>query len=220
MLATGCLGQPTSNVLHGGAGGKVDARAQEAAVGSVARVHAKLCDGSASGSAFVVDQHTLVTNKHVVEGAQTLSLDLPDGRSGVPVEATDVDPDEDLAVLHADADLPAPLSLDLQDPIPGDLVEAVGYPLGGPLTPAPGRVIDYTDGTRFQHVGQLLRTSVAIRPGNSGGPLLDRSGAVAGVVFAVQYADGEALVIPATRLRARLAEADGFTPLEAGCGGA
>lgn len=61
-------------------------------------------------------------------------------------------------------------------------------------------MIEYVDGARFHAAGCVIRASVDLRSGNSGGPLLDAAGHVAGVVFAVQVHDGIALAVPVSRL--------------------
>ncbi len=75
-------------------------------------------------------------------------------------------------------------------------VAAVGYPLGGPFTITEGVVIDRIDGFDFNVPGDILRISAEVQPGNSGGPLLDRRGRVAGVVYAIERATGLGLAIP------------------------
>ena len=65
---------------------------------------------------------------------------------------------------------------------------AVGYPLGGPLTLSPGKVIGYLDGNtlpgEIAFDGKVMQLSTQIKHGNSGGPLLDSKGRVVGVIFA------------------------------------
>jgi S1-C subfamily serine protease len=152
------------------------------------RVRNISCTGVATGSGFALDPHTIITNRHVVEGAAALELNTWDGIS------IDADVDEastarlvDIAATKVDQALPT-VARPGPDPEPGQPVTAVGYPLGGPLTLSPGRVVRIFDGRTlpagFAFDGEVIEVSSKIKPGNSGGPLLDRRGRLVGVVFA------------------------------------
>ncbi|MCW2776483.1 MAG: peptidase and chymotrypsin/Hap [Frankiales bacterium] len=204
------LATPAAETVGGVlAGGAVDASAREDAVvrasRAVVRVRNRTCDGLATGSGFAVGPHRLVTNRHVVEGARHLTLDTSDGQQ-LEVEVAAEADDDDLAVITTTEVLPAPLQLAAEEAAPGALVTALGFPLGGPLSRQDGRVIDRVAGARFETPSEVLRSDVHIRPGNSGGPLLDSTGHVVGVVFAVELSGGDALALPVTRLRAVLAQ--------------
>jgi len=139
-----------------------------------------------AGSGFVYDdQGHVVTNYHVVEGAERITVKLP---SGSVYEATVVgeDPSTDLAVVKIDApDLPRALPVaDSSQLRVGQFAVAIGNPFRQESTMTLGiisalqRVIESPDG-RF--IGEAIQTDAAINPGNSGGPLLNLSGAVIGV---------------------------------------
>lgn len=139
-----------------------------------------------TGSGFIYDaKGHIVTNYHVVENAEELSVTLADGRV-YPATVVGVDPSNDLAVIHIEADdLPEPITLgDSDDLRVGQFVVAIGNPFGqaGTLTvgviSALGRIIESPDG-RF--IGEAIQTDAAINPGNSGGPLLDLQGRVIGI---------------------------------------
>ncbi len=139
-----------------------------------------------TGSGFIYDDlGHIITNYHVVENAEELSVTLADGRT-YPAETIGQDPTNDLAVIRIHAeDLPEPIPLgDSDDLRVGRFVVAIGNPFGleGTLTvgviSSLGRVIQGPDG-RF--IGEVIQTDAAINPGNSGGPLLDLSGRVIGV---------------------------------------
>ena len=139
-----------------------------------------------TGSGFIYDDlGHIITNYHVVENAEELSVTLADGRT-YPAEMVGQDPTNDLAVIRVRADdLPGPIPLgDSDDLRVGRFVLAIGNPFGleGTLTvgviSSLGRVIQGPDG-RF--IGEVIQTDAAINPGNSGGPLLDLSGRVIGV---------------------------------------
>jgi S1-C subfamily serine protease len=152
------------------------------------RVRNISCQGIATGSGFGIDDHTIITNRHVLAGAAVLELNTWDGTS------LDADVDQsttgrlvDIGVTKVAAALPAVAELG-PDPKPGQKVTAVGYPLGGELTLSPGRVIGYLDGRRLPGEiafdGKVMQVSSRIKHGNSGGPLLDAKGRVVGVIFA------------------------------------
>jgi S1-C subfamily serine protease len=139
-----------------------------------------------TGSGFIYDdQGHIVTNYHVVENAEELSVTLADGET-YPAESVGVDPSTDLAVLRIDVDeLPRPAPLGESDNLRvGQFVVAIGNPFGLERTltvgviSSLGRVIESPDG-RF--IGEVIQTDAAINRGNSGGPLLDLEGRVIGV---------------------------------------
>jgi S1-C subfamily serine protease len=140
--------------------------------------------GTTSGSGFVVDAdgHVL-TNKHVVRGCASVRVRSDSMR---PVVATVVatDPDDDLALLLAAQPLLAPARFRANaGPRPGDDVVAVGFPLVGLLADQ----MHVSVGTVNALAGLYndlhnLQMSAPVQPGNSGGPLLDGSGNVVGVV--------------------------------------
>ena len=148
----------------------------------------------------------ILTNAHVVEGAQTLTVTLKDGREfeGQVVESN---PDKDLAVVKVDAaDLPTAEIGSSADLEVGQLVIAIGSPLGeftnsvtsGVLS-AIGREIQVPDEQtgRVHTLTNLLQTDAAINPGNSGGPLLDEHGRIVGINTAVAGgANGIGFAIP------------------------
>ena len=152
------------------------------------RVRNISCSGIATGSGFPIDEHTIITNRHVLAGAAVLELNTWDGTS------LDADVDEsstarlvDIGATRVAAKLPAIAELG-PDPKPGQKVTAVGYPLGGQLALSPGRVVGYLDGHslpgEIAFPGRVMQVSSRIKHGNSGGPLLDARGRVVGVIFA------------------------------------
>lgn len=207
------FGRPTASVSAVGgilSGGRTSvgswASVTAAARESVIRVRNRTCDGLDTGSGFVVAPRTVLTNAHVVRGGVQLSLNTADG---LPVSATSVDilSGEDLAVIHTAATLPPPLNIAAQDPVPGDLTEALGYPLGRKFAVASGRIVSFSSGKPYAHNSRVLRSSVEIHPGNSGGPLINSTGQVVGVVTAIDLNDGIAIAIPDSRVRERLSAA-------------
>lgn len=166
--------------------------AVSAVAGSIVEVQADepKCGTESSGSGWVVASDRVITNAHVVAGSSSTDV-LVDGKSErLPATVVGYDPETDLAVLDVPGLTAKPL---LQNPTgqpSGASVFAAGYPGGGPYTVAPGRVRDtiraigkdiYDDKTVTREVYSLR---AIVRPGDSGGPLLDPQGRVTGVVFA------------------------------------
>lgn len=150
------------------------------------------------GSGFVIDRDGhIITNQHVVAGAQEIEIDFPSGAKAW-AELVAVDPDSDLAVLKVDvpADSLTPLPLGDSDLVRvGDRVVAIGNPFGlsGTMTSgivsALGRTLDSehaSPGGQPFSAGDIIQTDAAINPGNSGGPLLNLRGEVIGVNRAIR----------------------------------
>ncbi len=166
----------------------------------------------AQGSGFVWDtQGHIVTNNHVVEGANQISVTFSDGTI-VPAEVTGTDGDSDLAVIKVDvpADELKPVQLaDSTQVKVGELVVAIGNPfaLQNTMTmgivSALGRTLpteaDATGGLSYS-IPDIIQTDAPINPGNSGGVLVDDTGRVVGVTAAiesaVQSSAGIGFVIP------------------------
>lgn len=158
------------------------------------RVRNLTCTEFGTGSGFAISSSTLITNRHVIEGARELEVNLSDGHT-LTVAAAEVGVLGDVAVVTVNGTLP--MVADLGGRVrPGSEITAVGYPLGGRLTISPGTLIDKIDGSEFAVPGTIVRTTADVQPGNSGGPLLDASGRVAGVVFAIEIETGLSLAIP------------------------
>jgi S1-C subfamily serine protease len=152
------------------------------------------CGVDSEGSGWVVSRGRVVTNAHVVAGASTIVV--RQSGAATPIRATLIafDPGRDLAVLDV-TDLSAP-ALDIgADLTSGAQAYAAGYPGNGPYTVSPERVRDrvIARGTDIYQSGTVDRDIYAlrgtVRPGNSGGPLLDTEGKVVGVVFARSTTD-------------------------------
>jgi S1-C subfamily serine protease len=145
--------------------------------------------GTATGSGFVVDEDgTIVTNAHVVDGADQVTVSFEEGGEAIDAEVSGVDPDTDLAVLKIDPSEVEDLTVlplgDSSDLEVGDPVVAIGNPFGLQRTVTTGivsalqRQIDAPSGFSISNV---IQTDASINPGNSGGPLLDAQGRVIGI---------------------------------------
>ncbi|MGN8550971.1 UNVERIFIED_CONTAM: MarP family serine protease [Microbacterium sp. SLM126] len=168
-----------------------------AAAASVARVSgtAFSCGRSSTGSGFVVAPDRIVTNAHVVAGVERPLVELP-GVAAREGRIVYFDPIDDLAVIAVDGLGVAPLPFATTLPA-GSPAVVQGYPLGGPFTMVGAGVLSagtvpipdiYDESAAPREIYDLR---AAVRPGNSGGPLLTEDGAVAGVVFARAENDAE-----------------------------
>jgi len=157
------------------------------------------CGFEGTGSAVAITPNELVTNKHVVEGARTLSIVTTSGHR-IAVRSWVVSTSDDLALLRlSDPLFDHPVDVAADPTMPGNLVVVMGYPLGGPLTVGRGRVLDVTPDPSGS--GQTtIQASVDTLPGNSGGPLLDTHGRLIGIVRAINLENGSAEAIPSARV--------------------
>jgi S1-C subfamily serine protease len=156
---------------------------------------------TAVGSGVLVKPGYLLTNEHVVRGAQELRLTFASGQPlMVDARRVTADPMTDLAIIHLPDDLPemvraqADVTTEFADSDKtvqvGDWVLAVGSPLGLKQTvthgviSAKGRLLHLLD------LVELIQTDASINPGNSGGPLFDQLGRVAGINVAIASDNG------------------------------
>jgi S1-C subfamily serine protease len=178
------------------------------------RVRNVSCLGIGVGSGFAIARDVLVTNRHVLAGADTVEVSTWDGRT-LSATAAEVGVLGDLGLAYVRGRLPQVGTYGAA-PKPGDEVTVVGYPGGEELTLAPGTVIDLPPGRRYGIEGRIMRLTSHVEPGNSGGPVLDRRGKIAGVVYAYELGTGFGLAIPVDTLR-RLVREGGYEPVPA-CG--
>ena len=139
-----------------------------------------------SGSGFFINEDGyILTNNHVVEGTDEVSIILSDGtEQRATIVGTDIY--SDIAVLKTEGNVPAVAKLGNSDVLqPGESVIAIGSPLGNfkntvtvGVVSATGRAIDTGQGYQIE---DLVQTDAAINHGNSGGPLVNLAGEVVGV---------------------------------------
>jgi S1-C subfamily serine protease len=138
--------------------------------------------GTSGTGFFISRQGHVITNAHVVNGCKSITVQQPGGTQAA-ASTVSLDKQNDLALLQTGSAPPAIAALRGARPIrPGEAVVAYGFPLtglmssGGVLTTGTVNALSGTgDDTRY------LQISAPIQPGNSGGPLLDMSGAIVGV---------------------------------------
>jgi S1-C subfamily serine protease len=162
-------------------------------------------DGVATGTGFAIAGGRIVTNQHVVDGAEEVVVRLRGRRVRSHVLGSDAS--TDLAILR----LPRERARSLRtltlgqsaDVRPGDTAIAIGNPFGlartltAGVVSAVGRRITAPDGARIR---DAIQTDAAVNPGNSGGPLLDERGRVIGVI-AQSRGDGLSFAVPIDTLR-------------------
>jgi len=169
------------------------------------------------GSGFIIDrQGIILTNAHVVSGADRVRINLQDGRT-FKGEVRGIDRLSDLAVVKIEGkNLPiAPLG-DSSELEVGDWAIAVGNPLGLDSTVTLGIISTLNRSSAQVGIRDLrldfIQTDAAINPGNSGGPLLNERGEVIGINTAIQAgAEGIGFAIPidkAKAIQARLARGE------------
>jgi len=166
-----------------------------AAAASVVRINgtAYACGQNQSGSGFVIAKDRIVTNAHVVAGVQQPIVQAPNGQT-LDGRIVYFDPQNDLAVI-AVSGLRAP-TLGLGNPLAvGDDGVVDGYPFGGPFTTGGAQVLARSTESVENIYGsarsnrELYTLAADIEPGNSGGPLLETNGSIAGIVFAKSSTD-------------------------------
>ncbi len=166
-----------------------------AASRSVVRVIGTACGLAIEGSGWVAAPDTIVTNAHVVAGEQDTTVEVGGAPPGLPAHAIAFDPTDDIAVLRVPELGLSALSL-AESPAEGTAGAIVGYPENGPLEEVAGRIgrtqtVLTQDAYGHGPVSRLLTPlRGVVRPGNSGGPLVDVSGSVLTTVFAGTVGSG------------------------------
>ena len=142
--------------------------------------------GSGSGVIFDADEGLIITNSHVIQKADNISVTLNDGRN---YEATVIgkDPDTDIALLKIDADNLIDIAFADSDQLRvGDFVIAIGNPFGLRQTVTSGIVSGLgRSGLGIESYEDFIQTDASINPGNSGGALINLHGELVGINTAI-----------------------------------
>ncbi len=163
------------------------------------------------GSGIVLRKEGLIlTNFHVVEGANTITVTLFNGES-YPAKKIGEDPNTDIAILKIEAPANSLVPIEFADSsqlLVGQLVYAIGNPFGLERTMTRGIIsaLNRTIGSKKQYriIRGMIQIDAAINPGNSGGPLFDSAGRLIGMNTAIHSQIGESsgvgFAIPANTL--------------------
>ncbi|MDO5553690.1 MAG: trypsin-like peptidase domain-containing protein [Planctomycetia bacterium] len=150
------------------------------------------------GSGIVLNkQGTILTNFHVVENADSVSITLYDGQS-YPAKKIGLDPNTDIALLQIEAPAESLHPIVFGDSsrlLVGQTVYAIGNPFGYDRTMTQGIIANLNrtieSPQQFRQIKGVIQMDAAINPGNSGGPLLDSRGRMIGMNTAIASAVGE-----------------------------
>jgi S1-C subfamily serine protease len=157
----------------------------------IVKVFAELPEGTSQGSGWFINNHTLITDYHVVEGADQIEIEYADGQTSeatvrnysaacdvAALDVTTVRPDQTWARITADSD----------QVYPNETVTAYGYPQGEWAVTSGTLVARYADRTGTKAVG-WFSTDLLLDHGSSGGPVEDSQGRVIGVAEAISRPD-------------------------------
>ncbi|HEX8976185.1 MAG TPA: MarP family serine protease [Solirubrobacteraceae bacterium] len=193
---------------------------------SVVRVFGTACGLGVEGTGWVAAPGIVVTNAHVVAGETDTAVQVNGGGPGLPVTVVAFDVHDDLAVLRVSHVALPPLPMAPAAPM-GAAAAILGYPLDGPFDAEPAR-LGQTETVNTENaygVGRVQRAITSlrgrVRPGNSGGPVLDARGRVLATVFAALTGTPQAggFAVPNFLVRAQLAHARGPAVGTGRCGG-
>jgi S1-C subfamily serine protease len=192
-----------------------------AAKSSVVKIGVNACDSGRGGSGWIAGDGIVVTNAHVVEASDEISVQVEGKGARHDAEAIWYDDVNDLAILRSpgvSGERALPVHAKAK---PGTRSAMLGFPGGGPYVVKPARLgvtstIPGFRGESGQYVRQEVTRMIARpRPGNSGGPVVDLEGRVVAVVFAHDTAPGyTAYAVPALTVRRALRRAEG--PVDTG----
>jgi S1-C subfamily serine protease/uncharacterized membrane protein required for colicin V production len=185
---------------------------------SVLKIHAKApsCERALEGSGFVIAPQRVMTNAHVIAGANEVSVES--GDRTLRARVVHYDPETDIAVLAVQGLTAPALRFANQDATSGQDSIVLGYPLDGPYTASPSRIRDriklsgpniYDSRTVTRDVFTLR---AVVKSGNSGGPLVDTEGQVLGVVFGAAVDNSDTgFALTAAEVRDEVNQAPGMS---------
>lgn len=148
---------------------------------------------SSLGSGVIISKDGfIVTNNHVVDGADTISVTLPDSNTEYKAKLIGKDPKTDLAVIKIEANnLSAITFTNSDDLMEGDVVFALGNPFGVGFSVTSGIISALNkDNIGLNQYENFIQTDASINPGNSGGALVDSRGFLVGINSAILSRSG------------------------------
>src|SRR3989454_9002417 len=187
----------------------------QAAEAATLKIQGFGCGGIVFGSGFPVGPEMVLTNAHVVAGTQGTTVRTTAGRS-LSARVVLFDPERDVAILYVPR--LALTALGQVTAHAGTQGAAIGYPGGGSEDVTPAVVNDQVRAEGRDIYGQNLvvrsiwRTQASVKPGNSGGPLVDLDGSVVGVIFAASTSQpGQAYALTHAEVQPDIDKAEGRT---------
>jgi S1-C subfamily serine protease len=197
--------------------GIVDAPGVRSAAASVVRVLGTACGFDIEGSGWIAAPGLVVTNAHVVAGESDTTVQVRGSGPAIAAAPVVFDPRNDIAVLRVFGNLDEPALSFASAPSPGTPGAILGYPEDGPFDAQPGRLGNTAETETENAYGQgpVLRDIASlrglVRPGNSGGPLVDSAGRVLATVFATvtdpPAGQARGLAVPDAVVRGEIARA-------------
>jgi hypothetical protein len=194
--------------------------------GSVVRVIGTACGLGVEGSGWVPEPGLVVTNAHVVAGESDTTVQVRGQGPDLAARVVLFDPHNDVAILRVDG-MNAPTRPLARDPRSGTSAAILGYPENGPYSVRAARIGSEEDVLSDDAYGRgpvkrrILPLRGVVKPGNSGGPLVDAKGRVVGMVFASTRGAGGngGLAIPNDVVRQDLSAAGDHAVSTEGCTG-
>lgn len=174
---------------------------------SMVKVATQGCGSIGSGSGFMIGKSLIMTNAHVIAGAERMAAEY--GDTSYVIKAVWFDPQLDVAILSTNSELPgSPLVLTDKELPPGTIGAILGYPGGESLVASDIVILQKLQAEGYDiYQKQMVKRDIyvarsSIKAGNSGGPLIDASGNVAGLVVGHSTADERVgFIMSATMIR-------------------
>jgi S1-C subfamily serine protease len=181
---------------------------------SAVRIRNVSCDNLSTGSGFILDEHTIVTNRHVVEDFLSMEISTEDGEE-LTMASVATSLVSDLAVITTIETLTPLVSFADDDPRVSDFVMIVGYPGGNEMTTTTGTVLARED-DNLDNADHVFRVTAEAEHGSSGSAAYNADGEVFGVLYAGEDETNYGIIIPISIVEDSL---DSLTPLAAvsGC---
>lgn len=145
------------------------------------RIRTMSCDGLGTGSGWVLNDHQVVTNRHVIEDAVWIEVTTYDGRDFTAL-SSQIAPVADLGLITLDPVFEEWATYEIRDLDYGDEISIIGYPDGERLTTEDGWYTGMSEDTLDNTGEYVWDLHASVRPGSSGSAVYDETGAVVAVL--------------------------------------